>query len=243
MSNAAYLLAKLATCEKDVNTLLAQVSTSSFLTESSLLRERLEVFLAELASARLQGTWTTALDTAENTAKTLLHRLESLTTANVICRDNARVLFQEAGQWARHFSTVRMTVATFTITSCTAIVALAGKKDGLATAPDVMLPVAILWSLGVSVFWIFTVETYREIYRQRRSYPVFLMRSLSKSPKNLRLDLASVVIALLCVFAATFASVQAPKDCHPCQIAKWLLLIVSLIGVLFPFCYRRIATR
>lgn len=43
--------------------------------------------------------------------------------------ETRRVLFEEAGEWARHYSNVRMTVITFVVTACVAILALKWDAD------------------------------------------------------------------------------------------------------------------
>ena len=44
--------------------------------------------------------------------------------------ENRRTHYDDAGEWSRHYSNVRMTVATFVITSCVAIIALKADKPG-----------------------------------------------------------------------------------------------------------------
>jgi hypothetical protein len=43
--------------------------------------------------------------------------------------ENRRVLYAENGEWARHYSNVRMTVITFVVTACVAILALKWDAD------------------------------------------------------------------------------------------------------------------
>ena len=240
MNNIEDVQKKLSVCERDVNDLFQRAITLDFLNDASMLRERLDILLSNLRSLSEREPKTAAIVEAEEVAKALIHRLDSLTTPNVICRDNAKVLFQEAGQWARHFSTVRMTVATFTITSCTAIVALASKKDGLASPSEVIDPVVILWILGLSVFWIFTVATYRQLYHQRKGFPVFLGRPLQGSVNYLPFDWASLVIATLCLTVSIFAYLQ--KDLNSC-FAKTALPLTTAFGIFFLTIYRRLARR
>jgi hypothetical protein len=176
-----------------------------------------------------------AIGSAEALIERLFNRLALLTSDDVF-RDNKKVLFQEAGQWARHYSTVRMTVATFTITSCTAIMALASKNDRLATSEDVAYPVTILWILGLCVFWLFTMFTHKELVHQRKSLPIFLMRSPKGKEGDVGFDKASVIIALLSLTATILAVIK--KMPYPSSIA---LAVSALFGALFPFVYRRLA--
>lgn len=242
MSKAEDLFKKIDKCENDVNDLLRRTDAVAFLTDASMLRERLEIHSSDLRWLREQGPWNAAIEEAQGRVKTLLHRLESLTAINVLCRDNAKILFQEAGQWARHFSTVRMTVATFTITSCTAIIALAAKKDGLVTASNVAAPVAVLWALGLCVFWIFTIQTYRKLYQQRKGLPIFLMRSLSMNARDLPFDLASLVIAFLC-FAASAQAYFLPNNEVGFIFVKSVLGLTTIYGFYFLRDYRARATK
>jgi hypothetical protein len=169
---------------------------------------------------------------AEGRISTLIHCLESLTTTNVIFRQAATVLFHEAGQWARHFSTVRMTIATFTITSCTAIMTPASK------ASKVVDPIVVLWILGLTLFLIFTIETYHQIYLQRKGLPVFLGKPLKGGARALRFHWASFVIALLCLAAAVF--LEHHPDIH-FGFARPSLWLMTCLGALFVLVYRKLA--
>jgi hypothetical protein len=84
--------------------------------------------------------------------------------------ENRRLRYQEAGEWARHYSSVRMTVVTFVITTCVAILALkwdpeAHNANSIKGAYVGNL-VAILWLLGIAIFQIFTFHTYDRLSRQ-----------------------------------------------------------------------------
>src|SRR5262245_51920155 len=78
--------------------------------------------------------------------------------------ENRRTVYDDAGDWSRHYSTVRMTVATFVITTCVAIIALTGDKTSVS--PRVGDSVCLLWLLGLVIFYAFTRLTFKERNRQ-----------------------------------------------------------------------------
>ena len=80
--------------------------------------------------------------------------------------EDSRTLYDDAGEWSRHYSNVRMTVATFVITSCVAIVTL-GTDRGVPS-PEVIKAVSALWFLGLFIFYAFTYLTFKERNRQLR---------------------------------------------------------------------------
>ena len=87
--------------------------------------------------------------------------------------EDRRALYQDAGEWSRHYSTVRMTVATFVITTCVAIIALTTDKG--TTSSRVGDSVTLLWLLGLFIFYAFTFLTFKERNKQlthRRAFAV-----------------------------------------------------------------------
>jgi hypothetical protein len=238
MPKSEDVLKQITACEEGVNELFGRANTTSFLNQGSLLRERLEICAADLRLLREEGNSDPEIATAEKLAKLLLHRLESLTTANVLCRDNAKLLFQEAGQWARHFSTVRMTVITFTITTCTAIIAWKWGKREVDNAM-VANSAAFLWVLGVTVFWIFTIATYREVDKQRKVLPLFLNKTIKR--KQSRFDWASLVISVLCVAAAFVPAIW--RDVAISWLLRIPVITAAVVGIVFCFKYRKWAKR
>lgn len=180
--------------ETAVNELFSREKTASFLSRASELKEKLDIAAAQFQQLPATDRADPSIIDAEKLVRLLLLRAESLATANQVCRDSAKVLFQEAGHWGRHFSVVRMTVMTFTITTCTAILAWKWSQGG---ADKVALTNAavFLWVLGTSVFWIFTLATYREVGKQRELLPIFLPKLPKRSQP--RYDWASLVIVLL----------------------------------------------
>jgi hypothetical protein len=108
--------------------------------------------------------------------------------------DNRKLLFGEHGSWARHFSTVRMTVMTFTVSTCAAIFALSVRGAELS---KIIGPIAVLWGLGSLTFWIFTFYTYKKVrsqWRMRNWLPDGIHASESGYP--VQVDLASFVVPL-----------------------------------------------
>lgn len=130
-------------------------------------------------------------------------RLELFENPAFPFRDNRKAHYTEAGNWARHFSNVRMTVMTFTITICGTLIAWKWQAGG-PPANSLVIPVAILWSTGVIVFWAFTWHTYDQIRRQQLKRPLLPSRFNDKRDANqTRFDGASLVIPVIsCVLIA-----------------------------------------
>lgn len=125
-------------------------------------------------------------------------------------QDNRKLLYSEHGQWARHFSTVRMTVMTFTITTCSAIIAW--KWTG--KPPDVqslVYPVAILWAVGVITFWFFTYHTYKKVRSQKRLrdlIPDGIARANAKDAGDVEVDWACFVVPVFTLGISILACQQ-----------------------------------
>jgi hypothetical protein len=153
-------------------------------------------------------------------------------------RDNRKLHYQEAGQWARHFSTIRMTVMTLTITTCVAIIAWKWqpifndqtKGDSIKMLATI---VGILWGTGVITFWLFTYHTYSQIRRQQEKRP-FLPSSFSDhaKPNSAQFDGASLVVPVL-----TGISLYYFIRAYPCLGAFWEIVLWSFFALscLFPF--------
>jgi hypothetical protein len=105
--------------------------------------------------------------------------------------ENRRAHFAENGEWARHYSNVRMTVITFVVTACVAILALKWdadiEKKSPTAPPEASAPttlevkaktekqvraevvansVALLWIVGSLVLQGFTYYTLRRMTAQ-----------------------------------------------------------------------------
>lgn len=214
--------------ELAVTDLFKREETGYFLGKASELKEKLEIAAANFQHLPQTDRNDQSVIDAEKLIRVLLLRVESLATANQVCRDSAKVLFAEAGQWARHFSVVRMTVMTFTITTCIAILAWQWGKGG-ANSGAVTNAAAFLWTLGASVFWIFTYATYREVAKQREILPIFLPKPPKR--KELRYDWTSLVILALCIGSVLGVAYYKPE-----MEAFFVALLVLNVVVALIFC-------
>lgn len=81
---------------------------------------------------------------------------------------NRRSRFTEHGNWARHYSTVRMTVTTFLVSLSIGI--LSFKWEPAKGRPDLKFIdlAAGVWVAALFLFLIFTHYTYREMANARR---------------------------------------------------------------------------
>jgi hypothetical protein len=129
------------------------------------------------------------------------------TKANTGDADIRTVLVQEYGdhgQWARHYSTVRMTVGTFFITAATGFISLRWDtpQGGIA------LISAVIFGMGVILFLIFSALTFDEMNKQREivdTYSEILGLRTAKSKKLSLWKSATglvIVIALVLAFAS-----------------------------------------
>ena len=87
------------------------------------------------------------------------------TKSNTKEADIRTVLLQEFGdhgQWARHYSTVRMTLGTFFITAATGMITLRWDKPQVAIA----VAAAVIFGFGVLLFMIFSAFTFHEMNKQ-----------------------------------------------------------------------------
>ena len=101
------------------------------------------------------------------------------TQASMKDADTRAVLLQEysdRGQWARHYSAVRMTLGTFFITAATGVITLRWDSPQLAIA----VFAGVVFLIGVFLFVVFSHWTFREMngqfkivdsYRQKLGAP------------------------------------------------------------------------
>jgi hypothetical protein len=165
--------------------------------------------------------------------------------------ENRRLHFQDAGEWARHYSTVRMTVATFVITSCVAILALKWDASPETGAPPpngpalgelnqadhtidahVVNSVAILWLLGIGIFHAFTYYTFDRLNSQLKHRAKLLTddETADRIPTHPAMDHASWAIAVLSFFFAYFIWTSADDAIHPAlRIVVYFLCLESLL--------------
>jgi hypothetical protein len=79
---------------------------------------------------------------------------------------NRRTRFQENGNWARHYSTVRMTTTTFLVGVSLGI--LSFRWPAAAHPPISFVALSgIVWIIAVSLFLVFTRLTYQEMESAR----------------------------------------------------------------------------
>lgn len=121
---------------------------------------------------------------------------------NSVLRDNRKLLYTEAGNWARHFSTVRMTVLTFAITTSVGIMAWRWQEVFAECGSDnlslISVPVSILWGSGTAVFWAFTYYTFSQIGRQMAKRPQLPAKFDEKfKPRSAPFDYAALVVPVL----------------------------------------------
>jgi hypothetical protein len=164
--------------------------------------------------------------------------LRALSIVNTQFRPNRTLLYQEAGQWARHYSTVRMTVLTFAITTCTAIVAWKWQSTGPKELETIAIPVGVMWTAGVLIFWVFTKNTYRQVRRQMEKRPL-LPCSFGEDygRRNVPIDGASFVIPIL---SGLF--VYAVDKATPCagiwiKTGLWSFVTLGIIVPLGIWCH------
>jgi hypothetical protein len=111
--------------------------------------------------------------------------------------DNIRSKYADTAEWARHYSTVRMTVATFVITTCVAIVALKPDKlTGNNAEPAMVNAVCLLWLLGSAIFYAFTYSTYKALHSQSGAW-VALNKDNKPFGSRIHSDLATYVMFIL----------------------------------------------
>jgi hypothetical protein len=87
------------------------------------------------------------------------------TKANTKEADIRTVLLQEYGdhgQWARHYSTVRMTLGTFFITAATGVITLRWDTPQIAIA----VTAGVIFGIGLLLFMIFSAFTFKEMNAQ-----------------------------------------------------------------------------
>ena len=113
--------------------------------------------------------------------------------------------YRDHGAWARHYSTVRMTIGTFFLSAATGIIYLRWDKPEYRTA----VLAAIILGIGVVLFLRFSWLTFKEMNSQRRivsAYRTSLGKKEEETPKALaqfwKWDAAYICIAVVLFFAA-----------------------------------------
>lgn len=122
--------------------------------------------------------------------------------------DVRAVLLQEYGdhgQWARHYSTVRMTLGTFFITAATGVITLRWDNPQVAIA----VTAVVIFSIGVFLFLIFSHLTFEEMNAQFNiadSYRKVLETSPTATPARLKWWKSGTGLPVAILFVAAFLS-------------------------------------
>ncbi|MGH7938559.1 MAG: hypothetical protein ACRD5Z_02205, partial [Bryobacteraceae bacterium] len=115
---------------------------------------------------------------------------------------NCRARYQENGSWARHYSTVRVTVATFLVPVSLGILAFSWKPPQHPPLIFVALS-GVMWSIAVILFLSFTRQTYGEMERAREKRTRMPDRAGDSQGEGKQIhprrDIASWVLALLTI--------------------------------------------
>ncbi|MEM7791890.1 MAG: hypothetical protein AAF546_10860 [Verrucomicrobiota bacterium] len=87
-----------------------------------------------------------------------VEELKSKTISADEAAGNAKLasLMQRNDVWAIHYSTVRMTIGTFVITTCIGIIGFRYDDPSL----QIIIPTTVLWLLAYILFFIFTYHVY-----------------------------------------------------------------------------------
>lgn len=105
--------------------------------------------------------------------------------------ETAIVLMQEAGEWARHYSTVRMTVTTFLVTLSAGILSFRWGSWGFAGLA------AVVWGVACLFFCLFTRPEWREMDRREKYLAVIRFTNYQPQTAKERLKKDAGAIALL----------------------------------------------
>jgi hypothetical protein len=169
-----------------------------------------------------------------------LRLVANFTEESKMFMENRRTRYDDAGEWARHYSTVRMTVATFALTTCVAIIALKGDKSSSEGKIYIGNSVAILWLLGVVIFYVFSYLSYRQSNRQRK-YRKNLPTSAedSKSTDNrgftsMTRDFAWWTVTALTFIFGCFVVTEACQ--YVWELFKLAIFLLILCGIILPTC-------
>jgi hypothetical protein len=151
--------------------------------------------------------------------------------------ENRRTVYDDAGEWSRHYSTVRMTVATFVITTCVAIIALTGDQESVSRR--VGDSVCLLWLLGLAIFYAFTRLTFKERNRQlnhRIKMPLAANEAgiADKEGAKILGDAASWALLIInTLFAASTFLPGQIETSLPTPVLRCVLFLASLGILLF----------
>ena len=154
--------------------------------------------------------------------------------------EDYRTLYEDAGEWSRHYSNVRMTVATFVVTSCVAIVALAAEKkpENGIHSPHVGNSVCVLWGLGLFIFYAFTFLTFKErnrqlVHRVHLSVPMPDKDRGKKGARVVRDAAAWAMLSINLLFAFAVYRMPDPITSLSNDLLLQVLVVVSAVSAVF----------
>lgn len=130
------------------------------------------------------------------------------TKANTKESDTRSVLLQEYadhGNWARHYSAVRMTLGTFFLTAATGMITLRWDRPQTAVA----VAAGVVLGIGVLLFMVFSWFTFDEMKKQRAivdSYREKLKTGNMEVTKKPSLWKWGTGLPIAILFAAAFTS-------------------------------------
>ena len=152
---------------------------------------------------------------------------------------NRRVRFGENGNWARHYSTVRMTTTTFLVSLSIGILSFKWNPPAKPELTFLNLAGGV-WIAALCLFLAFTRYTYAEMERarvRRRSLPEGEKPEPDK-PLHPRQDMASwIMMVVTAAFGLLLLSLAAdPGSRRPllscANIVPWLVIFSALLGTL-----------
>ena len=121
-------------------------------------------------------------------------------------QENRRTRYEETGEWARHYSTVRLTVTTFLASMSIGI--LSFKWDPPAQPAQTFVDLAgLVWIAALFLFVLFTSYTYCEMENARRHRNWLLVlrtEQCTKKELHLRQDAASWLVLILTILYGIF---------------------------------------
>jgi hypothetical protein len=156
--NAASLVAELQLVLQDVGTQVAQAHKGTS-AEHFRIADQLRNFAGALRS------WCSVIVTSSGDAAT-----------------NTRSRFADAGAWAMHYSTVRMTISTFFITTTWAVISL--RWDDYS--PELLQAALVVWLFAGAFLFVFTGLTHRAASRQQEYKSYLPALDGSSPPKGLK---------------------------------------------------------
>ncbi|HUJ44857.1 MAG TPA: hypothetical protein VLW52_14760 [Opitutaceae bacterium] len=104
-----------------------------------------------------------ALQTQLRVLETKLEALDRQINGDPETKEFRGIRFQNDGAWAIHYSTVRLTIATFVITTCITIAGFKWEHLSLS----LVFGVLVIDLLGLFAFYWFTHETLKVMVSQR----------------------------------------------------------------------------